>query len=182
MKKYGKRNFTKTIIDVCESEEAAYELEALIVDESFLIRDDTYNLCGGGVGVGSGEANPRYGKRHSDETITKMKHAQQFVDKHISLDHQMKMFNGRKAKGFRHPGHSDETKLKISINNKARTEEVKAKISLAQKGIVKRSVDFKNNLSNIVKGRIHINNGVIGKFILPSEEIPDGFIKGRLRK
>jgi hypothetical protein len=48
--KYGIDNFEKTIIYYATTEEEAYELEALIVDEDFISRKDTYNLNVGGQG------------------------------------------------------------------------------------------------------------------------------------
>jgi hypothetical protein len=72
IKKYGKENFTKTIIDVCSSDVEAYELEALIVDVEFVKRTDIYNICSGGDGVGIGEGHPNFGKVLSQEIKDKM--------------------------------------------------------------------------------------------------------------
>ena len=96
IKKYGKQNFTKNIIDICDSSEMAYELEALIVDEDFIKRSDTYNICIGGKGVGIGKSHPNFGKTFSDET------KQKISDNHV---------------GMIGKNHSEETRLKISNNN-----------------------------------------------------------------
>ena len=48
VKKYGVKNFVRTTIKEFENEKGAYELEAQIVDEEFLKRDDVYNLALGG--------------------------------------------------------------------------------------------------------------------------------------
>ena len=50
IKKYGIENFTKTILEEFESQEAMFAKEKEIVDEEFLLRDDTYNLRRGGNG------------------------------------------------------------------------------------------------------------------------------------
>jgi len=50
IKKYGIENFTKRIIDVCLTEEQAFELESFIVDKEFIERSDTYNILIGGAG------------------------------------------------------------------------------------------------------------------------------------
>lgn len=48
IKKYGKANFRKEIIAICDSTQEAYALEKELVNDEFVIRDDTYNLVGGG--------------------------------------------------------------------------------------------------------------------------------------
>lgn len=50
IKKYGKENFTKTILHYCDDEPAMYAKEAEIVTESFISRPDTYNIKLGGYG------------------------------------------------------------------------------------------------------------------------------------
>ena len=66
---------------------------------------------------------------------------------------------------------SDETKQKMSEAKKHMSEETKRKMSEAQKG--------KNIWS---ANLIWINNGVISKMLKCDDEIPVGFIKGRLKK
>lgn len=48
VKKYGVKNFIRTVLKVFDSCEDAYKLEAELVDENFIIREDTYNLALGG--------------------------------------------------------------------------------------------------------------------------------------
>ena len=50
IKKYGKENFKREYIRVCESPEEMYDLEAEIVNEDFVKRPDTYNMKTGGTG------------------------------------------------------------------------------------------------------------------------------------
>jgi len=50
VKKYGKENFKREYIKVCNSPEEMYELEADIVNEDFVKRSDTYNMKTGGTG------------------------------------------------------------------------------------------------------------------------------------
>ena len=47
--KYGLDNFEMTTQIMCESEEAAYQLESDIVDIEFIKRADTYNIVTGGI-------------------------------------------------------------------------------------------------------------------------------------
>lgn len=48
VKKYGYSNFKRTIIKVFNSLQEALDLEAYIVNEEFIARDDTYNITLGG--------------------------------------------------------------------------------------------------------------------------------------
>lgn len=48
VKKYGIKNFVRTTIKEFDNEEDAYKLEAEIVNEEFLKREDVYNLALGG--------------------------------------------------------------------------------------------------------------------------------------
>ena len=50
IKKYGKENFKREYIKICNSPEEMYELEADIVNEDFVKRSDTYNMKTGGTG------------------------------------------------------------------------------------------------------------------------------------
>jgi hypothetical protein len=50
IKKYGKQNFKRQILHSCLEASHAYELEAQIVDQWFVDRKDTYNMCIGGSG------------------------------------------------------------------------------------------------------------------------------------
>lgn len=50
VRKYGVKNFKRYTIQVFDTEEEAYKLEALIVNEAFIARADTYNIKLGGSG------------------------------------------------------------------------------------------------------------------------------------
>lgn len=51
VKKYGIKNFIRTTLKVFDTEEEAYKLEAEIVNQEFIEREDTYNLTLGGRDV-----------------------------------------------------------------------------------------------------------------------------------
>ncbi|MCF0114346.1 MAG: hypothetical protein HUJ56_03255, partial [Erysipelotrichaceae bacterium] len=52
VKKYGVKNFIRNTIAIFETEEEALLLEAELVNESFLKREDVYNTAlGGGFGA-----------------------------------------------------------------------------------------------------------------------------------
>ena len=50
VKKYGRKNFQREIIQFCESLDELYQLEGEIVNEEFIARDDVYNVTLGGGG------------------------------------------------------------------------------------------------------------------------------------
>ena len=85
--------------------------------------------------------------------------------------------------------HTEDVKRKICKANKgkSRSEETKRKISEGIKGERNgmfgkhHSEDVKNKISDSSKDRIWINNGMINKFVKIEEDIPEGFIRGRLK-
>jgi len=64
IRKYGKENFTKTILAECENGESMYQRERELVTEEFVAREDTYNLCPGGYGGDHGGKVPMGNKNH----------------------------------------------------------------------------------------------------------------------
>lgn len=48
IKKYGFKNFSRSVIKVCQTMEEALRVEATIVDGAFIKRSDTYNIALGG--------------------------------------------------------------------------------------------------------------------------------------
>lgn len=48
VKKYGVKNFIRTTIKIFDTEKEAYKMEAEIVNQEFIEREDTYNLVLGG--------------------------------------------------------------------------------------------------------------------------------------
>jgi group I intron endonuclease len=84
--KYGKDNFRRTVIKICDSKEEAVELERSIVNTEFLSSANVYNIHRGGAGCVShsevsrkimsvsrkGSGNNMFGKEHSKITKSKM--------------------------------------------------------------------------------------------------------------
>jgi group I intron endonuclease len=103
IQKYGIENFTKEILEYCETVEQLNERERFWVDEEWVLNKDTYNLkLGGGGGWDyinreglsskpmsdenrklvserqkkrTGNLNSFYGRKHSDETLEKISKA-----------------------------------------------------------------------------------------------------------
>lgn len=77
IEKYGPECFTKSIVKMCENRQEALKLEEQLVDQSYVDREDTYNLVigGGDAPVRFGEDNGFYGKHHDEKTRERMKKA-----------------------------------------------------------------------------------------------------------
>lgn len=72
IRKYGKENFEKEILFEYDNECDAVNKERELVDVSFVMDENTYNLSiGGNVCILHGKHNPMYGKRLSEESEKK---------------------------------------------------------------------------------------------------------------
>lgn len=113
----------------------------------------------------SGINNPFYGKTHNEESKDKMSKAK----KGKSLTEEHKKNISKVTTGNKNPFfgkcHTEETKLKISLRNKNKIVTEKQKEAV----------------SNAAKGTIFINNGLISKRISKELEIPDGWVRGRIK-
>lgn len=114
IEKYGPDNFNKEILFIFDNEEDMKTKEAELVNEEFVGRSDTYNICEGGKGGWSyvntsGKNNP--GRKHTQHTKDKLS---------ISK-------TGTK--------HTDEAKEKMSLvmTTQRNTEEWKTKLSKSNK-------------------------------------------------
>jgi hypothetical protein len=68
IKKYGKENFKREYIKICQTPEEMYNLEAEIVNEDFVNRKDTYNMKTGGTGSWYHiNSNPEEKRKHSSK-------------------------------------------------------------------------------------------------------------------
>jgi len=89
IKKYGRHNFIRETLRICDSYWEAFRLESLAVDEKFISRSDTYNRKLGGFGGWTnknkrwnaaqhlkcpkrGERNGMFGKNHAQISKEKM--------------------------------------------------------------------------------------------------------------
>lgn len=78
IEKYGIENFSKIILKFFDNKKSAEEYERFLVNEEYVNREDTYNLTiGGNVCILCGEKNGFYGKKHSKETIERIKKSKQ---------------------------------------------------------------------------------------------------------
>lgn len=73
LQKYGLENFEREILFEYNSRDDAEKKERELVNETYVLRPDTYNISlGGNVNIMVGKNNPFYGKKHSKESIKKL--------------------------------------------------------------------------------------------------------------
>jgi group I intron endonuclease len=166
IKKYGKENFKREILEFFDSEIEMFKAEFLIVNEEFIKQKDTYNLKIGGEGRWD------YIRNHSNYKLWQKKGNDSPLNTR---------FSGKT--------HTKETKIKISkilkqkykdnliINSlgflgKQHTEETKRKIGNAN------SI-YQKGSGNSQFGTMWITNGKQNKKIKKTDKIPENWIKGR---
>lgn len=71
IEKYGRDNFSFSVLYWCADKTEANEVEALLIDLCDT-RAHGYNITPGGFGTGAGENNPFFGRTHSAETVAKL--------------------------------------------------------------------------------------------------------------
>lgn len=145
IRKYGKHNFIKEILEYFDSADEMFEVESKIVTRDFLNRTDVYNVALGGRSGGF------HGRRHTDETKEKISKSNmgrivtdetkelirnKLKGKKPSIDSRLKMSVA--AKNVQRKPHSAETKEKIRLARanqkmKPHSAETKEKISSAMK-------------------------------------------------
>lgn len=144
--KYGKENFIRRTIMELNSQDEAYELEELIVDDLLLADPNCYNLIKGGRGghvEGYTQTPWNKGIPRTEETKRKLSEA-----------------NKGKTPWMKGKTHSESAKNRMSEANKGNkhwvgkthSEESKAKMSKARLGRVI-SDEWKDNISKATKGK-----------------------------
>jgi group I intron endonuclease len=173
IKKYGKHEFEKKIIEVCSSQEELIEREEYWLNYYDAANNPMfYNMKNKSVGFGSGNQHPffgapektslfgrkgknhpSYGKKHSDKTKKKMSE--------LNRGKNNPMWG--KQSPFLEKKHSDEIKKKLSELNRGKnnpnygktaSEETKKKISESSIGR-KHSDETKKKLSELNLGKKH---------------------------
>lgn len=109
MKKYGRDKFTLQVL-LTSTQEYCYEMESKAIETYNTLKPNGYNICTGGRGaIGIyGEKNGMFGRKHSPETIEKIRLTRL----------------GKKA--------SAETKQKMSISRKNRKQTPESFAKLAE--------------------------------------------------
>lgn len=167
IKKYGKENFSKKILDTFASLEDARNKEKEIVNEIFIGRDDTYNIAIGG-GLGGRELNGLTfaNRKHTKETIEKLR---------VSSTGRSCMTEQGKQSISHHnkTNESRKQKLREAFAGVPKSEEHKKKISKSLLGKSPKSYKRTHKQMWITDG----NKNTRIRIDLP---IPEGWRKGRV--
>lgn len=167
--KYGPQNFTKEILFVYDNFDDMNNKEIDIVTPEFVAREDTYNMIVGGQiddyqarqlgGVITNQKKLEKGNFHSNGWENKSEKEIQDIHKKRALTLKRKYNSGELINPFKGKHHSKETieKIKLGVSNK-------------QKG-VNNSQYGKHWWTNPKTGETHP---------FKDEDVPDGWIKGRL--
>ena len=133
IKKYGKENFEKFLIQFCYSKEELDKQEIFWIAEYRKRGLAQYNIANGGCGTkGISAWNKGKTDIYSEETKKKLSEANK--GKHLLEETKRKISESRKGRHF-----SEETKRKMSESHKGKkpyemTEETKRKMSESHKG------------------------------------------------
>lgn len=112
IKKYGKENFTKEIINFYDNERDMYQAEAELVTEEFLKNKNVYNITVGGLG-----ANNKQNLLHGKELIDKMKEKGTYERWLKSTKLAQIKANKKASDVWTGKKHTEETKEKIGKAN-----------------------------------------------------------------
>lgn len=117
IKKHGKENFIKEILFECENESSMNILEKSIVNDEFIIRDDTYNIKLGGDG-GWNYVNEN-GKNGCMYYVNKFLEDSKFRESmKLKISLGVKRSQSILGNPFKGRTHSNETKEKIRLKMK----------------------------------------------------------------
>jgi group I intron endonuclease len=160
IEKYGRDNFSFSVLCWCEDKADANEVEELLISLGDT-RANGYNITPGGFGTGAGKDNPFFGKSHTDELKARMSVSK--LGKPMSSATRKKIANAnrhriiteatkeklrrrskselcskRTAEANRARVWSDEARAKLATytQGKPMLEETKAKVSAANRARV----------------------------------------------
>lgn len=149
VKKYGKENFVKEIIEYCDTQKELNEREIFWINKLNTINPNGYNLSiGGGLVILCGENNPFFGKHHSKETKEKLS--------------KLKIGNIPWNKGKKGLQKCSENVKKI-VSNRQKGEgnfHFNKKGCLSPSYGLKRTNETKKKLSDSKKGNLNPNKGI----------------------
>ena len=172
IKKYGKENFTRNIIEFFRTREEAFKREAELVTESFIKENTNYNMCPGGLGssVKTDEFKKSVSAKLKGKKFSKEHSRKKSLAQTGEKNHRFGKPNPNNPKlhgaenGMFGKNHSQETKELISKNRKL--------------SAVVYTEDLRSSLSMACKDKLWYNNGKIAKRFKEGEQ-PEDFVRGR---
>lgn len=165
IKKEGKENFEKTILEYFDNKENMLSAERKVVNREFINRTDTYNIALGGGNYNTIDTVTV--KDINGNTFQVSKDDPRYISGEL-----VHICTGRKF--------SIETINKMSESNKGlKSEETKKKMSTSKMG-VEFSIETRNKLSKSNKGRISVIDKDGNKFKVFDHD--PKFISGELTK
>lgn len=189
LRKYGAENFRKEWLGFYEDKEELDYMERVFVDDTWVSRSDTYNLCVGGKGgQWFGKSLPdsaraklsqamkgkriRLGKKHTDETKRKLSER---AKKRLAVKSNHPNYGKHNWTGDKNPMKRPEVRAKISNLRKGThmNEEQKMRVSEARRKFCKEHPGSNNRN----QGKHWYNNGE--KSVL-AYECPIGYVGGRI--
>jgi len=179
IKKYGTKNFKRITLHYCLEESHMLEIEAQIVDQWFIDRNDTYNITLGGSKPPS-QKGKHISDKHKAQITLKLGgcKGRQWTDDE-RINHKLIMTSIMQ---------DDMVREKCSLAKRGKegnkhTSESKAKLSYAQRNLspeqLQRKSETKLGNKNGMHGKKMYNNGTINLTCIPDQQ-PEGFILGRL--
>jgi hypothetical protein len=160
IRRHGKENFRRDILQFCGSEEEAYLAEGLIVDQDFVAREDTYNLkCGGEGGL--------RGFHHREESKEKSRKSNK--DKKRSPETCRNISEAHKGIKYGPPNEEIRAKISAALLGGHLTEEQCSKISASKIGkkMPPRSDEYRKAISERMQGKSPASNKDISSVTCP---------------
>lgn len=166
IKKHGIENFTKTILETFDSQEAMFSREKEVVNDDFLERKDTYNLRRGGSG-GFDYLN-KTGLNNSTKTEEQLKTAgvKSHRNRSVAQIEQQKKISSMNLKN----AHANGSINYATFGMLGKTHTDDTKIKMKESNLAEKNSQF---------GTMWITNGTENKKIKKNDSIPGGWNKGR---
>lgn len=175
--KYGVENFAKKILHIFDTSEEMFDNEMTLVDESFVARQDTYNIKEGGLGGwdhindGSEKHKKRCSKAGKVGGPPSMKQLREHMQVVLANPSLRKEYGQKISKGLK----NHFTNRDGYFKNMQHTKETKARIGAA-------NAIHQRGKKNSQYGTCWIHNNNVSKKIEKddlNEYLTEGWIKGR---
>lgn len=139
MKKYGRDKFTMQVL-LTSTQEYCYEMERKAIEAYNTLKPNGYNICTGGMGaIGIyGDKNGMFGRKHSPETLEKIRQTK--LGKTATAETKAKMSVART--GQKRTAESKERMRQVALN---RSPELLQKMNDARIAAFKRRKDWSNS-------------------------------------